>query len=94
MSAQPNQQKPEEAGASNSVEEARQHAHLTRRVLWKLDTHALPPLALLWLASFVDRTNIGNARIAGLQTDTHLKGNEFNTALAVFYVLYILVEMR
>ncbi|KII94771.1 hypothetical protein PLICRDRAFT_693103 [Plicaturopsis crispa FD-325 SS-3] len=66
---------------------------LTTRVLWKLDTHVLPPLALLWLASFIDRTNIGNARIAGLEKDAHLVGNQFNTALAIFYAPYLVVEL-
>ncbi|KAI0347208.1 MFS general substrate transporter [Trametopsis cervina] len=59
---------------------------LTRKVLWKLDLHILPALALLWLANFIDRSNVGNAKIAGLDVDTHLKGNQFNTALAIFYV--------
>ncbi|KAM5540381.1 hypothetical protein V8D89_005839 [Ganoderma adspersum] len=78
----------------STPEELRQHEKkLTRRVLWKLDIHVLPPLAFLWLANFIDRTNIGNARIAGLERDTHLKGKEFNTALAIFYVSYILVEL-
>ncbi|KAI0952207.1 hypothetical protein AcV7_008085 [Taiwanofungus camphoratus] len=66
---------------------------ITRRVLWKLDIHVLPPLALLWLANFLDRTNIGNANIAGLPQDLHLHGTQFNTALSVFYVSYILVEL-
>uniref|UniRef100_A0A8H8CJW7 Major facilitator superfamily (MFS) profile domain-containing protein n=1 Tax=Psilocybe cubensis TaxID=181762 RepID=A0A8H8CJW7_PSICU len=66
---------------------------LTKKVLWKLDCHILPPLALLWLANFIDRSNVGNARIAGLEKDTHLKGNQFNTVLAVFYVSYLLVEL-
>ncbi|TCD70815.1 hypothetical protein EIP91_001505 [Steccherinum ochraceum] len=74
------------------LEKAEERA-MTRRVLWKLDLHVLPPLALLWLANFIDRTNVGNARIAGLEADTHLKGNQFNTCLAVFYVSYILVEL-
>ncbi|GJJ07535.1 hypothetical protein Clacol_001737 [Clathrus columnatus] len=66
---------------------------LTRRILWKLDIRILPALALLWLANFLDRTNVGNAGIAGLRTDLHLQGNQFNTALAVFYVTYILSEL-
>ncbi|PPQ69879.1 hypothetical protein CVT24_003214 [Panaeolus cyanescens] len=61
------------------------HAQLTKRLLWKLDTHILPPLALLWLANFIDRSNIGNARIAGLEHDTRLVGNQFNTILAGTY---------
>ncbi|KAI0092717.1 MFS general substrate transporter [Irpex rosettiformis] len=66
---------------------------LTRKVLWKLDIHVLPALALLWLANFTDRSNIGNAKIAGLDKDTHLHGNQFNTALAIFYLPYILIEL-
>jgi MFS family permease len=66
---------------------------LTKRILWKLDCHILPPLALLWLANFIDRSNIGNARIAGLERDSHLHGDQFNTVLAVFYVSYLLVEV-
>lgn len=66
---------------------------MTKRVLLKLDLYILPPLAMLWLANFIDRSNIGNARIAGLERDTHLHGTQFNTALAVFYVTYILVEV-
>ncbi|GLB33791.1 putative transporter [Lyophyllum shimeji] len=66
---------------------------MTRRILWKLDCNILPPLALLWLANFIDRSNVGNARIAGLERDAHLKGNQFNTALAVFYVTYLVVEV-
>jgi hypothetical protein len=36
--------------------------------------------------SLRDRSNIGNARIAGLSTDLGLKGLEYNTAVAVFFV--------
>ncbi|KAL1748382.1 MFS transporter [Schizophyllum fasciatum] len=65
---------------------------LTKRVLWKLDLHVLPPLSLLWLANFIDRSNIGNARIAGLESDTDLKDTQFNIVLAGMHS-YILVEL-
>ncbi|TDL29207.1 MFS general substrate transporter [Rickenella mellea] len=74
-------------------ENSEEYRKMTRRVLWKLDMHVLPPLAFLWLANFIDRTNIGNARIVGLEADTHLHGNQFNSALAVFYASYILSEL-
>ncbi|KAJ3488703.1 hypothetical protein NLI96_g2654 [Meripilus lineatus] len=80
-------------GAPHAFTSPEREAALTRKVLWKLDIHVLPPLALLWLANFIDRTNVGNARIAGLERDTHLRGNQFNTCLAVFYVSYIMVEL-
>lgn len=46
----------------------------------------VPPLLLMWLANFIDRSNAGNAKIAGLGKDLKLEGNQFNIALAVFYV--------
>lgn len=76
-----------------STDAIQAHRAMTKRVLWKLDCRILPPLALLWLANFIDRSNIGNARIAGLEKDTKLHGNQFNILLAVFYIPYLLVEM-
>lgn len=37
--------------------------------------------------------NIGNAAIYGLQKDLKLKGNEFNAALTVFFVPYVIFEI-
>ena len=53
----------------------------------------VPWLFGLWLLAFIDRSNIGNAKIDGLVTDLKLNGNTFNIALAVFYVPYILVDV-
>ena len=39
------------------------------------------------------RINIGNALVLGLPADLHLKGSEINTALALFYVPYIVFEI-
>lgn len=36
---------------------------LTKSILRKLDTRMLPMLAILFLFSFLDRTNIGNAKV-------------------------------
>ncbi len=40
-----------------------------RRGIRKLDWRAVPALGLLWLANFIDRSNIGNAKVAGLTAD-------------------------
>jgi hypothetical protein len=39
---------------------------LTKSLLRKLDTRMLPMLAILFLFSFLDRTNIGNAKVSSL----------------------------
>lgn len=54
------------------------------RILRKCDIHILPWLFGIWLCAFIDRSNIGNARIDGLTTNLHLKGNQFNVALGKF----------
>jgi len=46
-----------------------------------------------WLLAFIDRSNIGNAKIDGLGAQLGiLKGDKFNIALAVFYVPYVCVD--
>lgn len=66
-----------------------------RKLLWKCDLHVVPILFLLFLLAFLDRTNIGNARIQGLEKDLGMnpRGNHYNIALLVFFVPYILFEV-
>jgi hypothetical protein len=40
-----------------------------KALLRKLDYRLLPPLTLLYLLSFLDRSNVGNARLEGMTTD-------------------------
>lgn len=35
----------------------------------------------------------GNAKLDGLVTDLHLKGHQYNVALTVFYIIYILIDI-
>ena len=66
---------------------------LGAKITRKLDIHIMPWLFVLWLLAFIDRSNIGNARIAGLSEDLNLTSNKFNIALAVFYVPYIIYDI-
>ncbi|KAK9326093.1 major facilitator superfamily domain-containing protein [Lipomyces orientalis] len=63
-----------------------------RRLLWKVDMHVIPWLFLLYLCAFIDRVNIGNAKIEGLEDDLRMTGNEYNIALVAFFIPYILCE--
>jgi hypothetical protein len=40
-----------------------------------MDLRLIPMLALLYLLSFLDRSNIGNAKIQGMNDDLGLTGN-------------------
>jgi hypothetical protein len=56
-----------------------------KKTLRKMDVRLLPVLAILYLLSFLDRGNIGNAKIQGLTGDLHLSadGSQYNIALTV-----------
>jgi MFS family permease len=43
--------------------------------------------------SFLDRTNVGNARLFGLEASLHMKGLDYNVALAAFFPTYVLAEV-
>jgi hypothetical protein len=49
----------------------------------------LPVLALLFLCSFLDRTNVGNARLYGFEQDVGMSDHQYDIGLAVFYATYI-----
>lgn len=49
----------------------------------------MPILALLLLCSFLDRTNVGNAKILGLESDVGITDLQYSQGLAAFYVTYI-----
>ncbi|ETS84883.1 hypothetical protein PFICI_02908 [Pestalotiopsis fici W106-1] len=60
------------------------------RLRLKIDLLVVPVVALIFLFSFIDRANIGNARLAGLEKELGLKGNDFNAINSIFFVAYIL----
>ncbi|PPR06291.1 hypothetical protein CVT24_001097 [Panaeolus cyanescens] len=66
---------------------------LERRAVLKLDCTVLPMMALFYFLNFMDRANIGNARIAGLQADLHLSDHRYQVCVAILYVTYMVFEM-
>ncbi|KAF2166533.1 hypothetical protein M409DRAFT_54872 [Zasmidium cellare ATCC 36951] len=48
----------------------------------------IPWLTLLYLVSFLDRTNIGNAKIDGLIDDLRMSSGQYQAALSLFFVSY------
>lgn len=64
-----------------------------RRLVWKCDLHVIPILFVLLLLTWLDRSNIGNARIEGLIKDLKMGGNKYNVATMVYYVSYVVFEV-
>ncbi|KAL2136207.1 hypothetical protein VTI74DRAFT_5085 [Chaetomium olivicolor] len=80
---------PEDPDAHLTAEEK---AEVDRKLVWKLDWILLPWLCFLYLLAFLDRTNIGNAKIAGLSKDLGLTTASYNATLTIFFVSYAVFE--
>ncbi|RMD44950.1 hypothetical protein DV735_g7, partial [Chaetothyriales sp. CBS 134920] len=63
-----------------------------RGVVRRLDRRLVLFLSLLYLLSFLDRSNIGNARIAGLESSLRLSSSQYDWLLTAFYICYIAFE--
>lgn len=71
------------------LDQEQAHAIDDKRLLRKIDIHIIPPLFLLYLLTFLDRTNIGNARIQGMNEELGLEGHQYNIVLMIFFIPYV-----
>ncbi|KAJ9097419.1 hypothetical protein QFC19_006789 [Naganishia cerealis] len=69
-------------------------ARAEKRLLRKLDVIILPLAALLYLSAYLDRGNLGNARLQGLEKEVLGGADEkYSLALACFYITYIVFSI-
>ncbi|EMF10688.1 MFS general substrate transporter [Sphaerulina musiva SO2202] len=62
------------------------------KLLAKLDLFLMPVIMLVYLSCFLDRSNIGNVKVAGMPEDIGASAQEFSTAVSIFYATYVLSE--
>ncbi|KAF2993364.1 hypothetical protein E8E14_000085 [Neopestalotiopsis sp. 37M] len=84
---------PKDADHDEVVQNALLDPAAEKRLVWKCDIHVLPAITILFFLAFMDRTNIGNARIQGMSKDLHMSGHDYNIALFIFFIPYILFEI-
>ncbi|KAI0847330.1 putative MFS transporter [Daldinia vernicosa] len=65
---------------------------LERRVRRKIDRRLIPLVMGLYLVSFLDRSNIGNAETAGMSKDLGFDDAHYQWLLTIFYIPYIVFE--
>jgi len=73
--------------------EASEYGLSERSFLRKIDLKIIPGVTLLYLLSFLDRSNVANAKLDGLDADLHITGNQYLTGLTLFFVGYISLEV-
>ncbi|KAF2167277.1 hypothetical protein M409DRAFT_66280 [Zasmidium cellare ATCC 36951] len=63
-----------------------------QKVIRKLDRRLLPLVFVLYSLAVLDRSNLGNARLAGMQKDIDIAGERYNLLGTIFYIAYILSQ--
>ncbi|KAK9353239.1 major facilitator superfamily domain-containing protein [Lipomyces doorenjongii] len=83
-------------GHNESVSRSYDFVHIDpvvqKRVVRKLDLNLMPLVVALYLMSFLDRSNIGNADTAGMSKALRETNAQFQWLLTIFYIPYILFE--
>ena len=64
-----------------------------KKILHKCDLFMTSLLTLAFLSAYLDRSNIGNAAIAGLPEDLGMSKQELANAIMFFYVTYVPFEL-
>lgn len=58
-------------------------------VVRKLDLHLLPLCFILYTFSVLDRSNLGNARLAGLEDDIDLEGDRYQLLGTMYAIMTV-----
>ncbi|KAK5053818.1 hypothetical protein LTR84_001780 [Exophiala bonariae] len=66
--------------------------NLARRLLWKVDLWVLPILTVLYLITAMDRSDIGNAQVAGMQKAIGASASEWAKVVSLFYIGFIVSQ--
>ncbi|WWD19711.1 hypothetical protein CI109_104175 [Kwoniella shandongensis] len=59
----------------------------------KLDLLLMPVLVGLYILNYLDRQNIGSAKIAGIVKDLNMSTTDYNTAVAVLFAGYVSLQV-
>lgn len=76
-----------------STVETVESLEIRQKYLTKLDVRLIPILGCTYTLLFLDRTNIANARIEGLEKDLNMPSNGYATCVWIFFIPFVLVEI-
>ncbi|KAF0327794.1 allantoate permease [Colletotrichum asianum] len=95
-----------EASATTDAETAKADEHemaipviddawlaVEKRLRRKLDLTLMPIIWVLYLFNYLDRNNIAQAKLDTFEADLGLKGENFNTAVSILNVGYMLMQL-
>lgn len=53
---------------------------------------SMPLVVIMYILNYLDRNNISTAKLAGLQTDLRLVGNQYQVSVSILFVGYLLMQ--
>lgn len=64
-----------------------------KKLIHKFDWRLMPMFATMYFFSSLDRSNIGNAKVAGMNADIGITNAQYSTVVSVLYATYIPVML-
>ncbi|CAI7652579.1 unnamed protein product [Penicillium pancosmium] len=66
---------------------------MEKKLVRKIDARLLIMLVVMYILNYLDRNNIASAKLAGLDKDLNLKGNQYQTCVSILFVGYLLMQV-
>ena len=70
-----------------------ERASAEAKLVRKIDFRLIPPIIVMYIMNYLDRNNIAAARLAGLEDDLGLHGTQYQTAVSILFVGYVLMQI-
>ncbi|OTA92320.1 hypothetical protein M434DRAFT_21978 [Hypoxylon sp. CO27-5] len=64
-----------------------------RTLVRKLDYYIMPTVCVMYFLNYIDRNAIAQARLNHFEHDLSMSGNQFNTAVSILFVGYVLMQV-
>ncbi|KAH7134053.1 putative vitamin H transporter [Dactylonectria macrodidyma] len=64
-----------------------------KKLVKKIDCFLMPILWIMYILNYIDRTNIGNAKIAGMADELSLSDDDYAWVLSIFFFGYLICEV-
>ncbi|ETI19647.1 hypothetical protein G647_08659 [Cladophialophora carrionii CBS 160.54] len=64
-----------------------------RALVRKIDFRLIPTIIIMYILNYLDRNNIAAARLAGLEDELKLHGTQYQTAVSILFVGYLLMQI-
>ncbi|KPM37791.1 hypothetical protein AK830_g8772 [Neonectria ditissima] len=64
-----------------------------KRLVRKMDMIMMPALWFMYILAYIDRQNIGNAKVAGMDVDLSLTDDQYAMLLSIFFIGYLICEV-